>query len=949
MVEFQNINGQTNNITFLNKENQIQYYVSQELQELFNTISDLIPLSLVNKNKVKLLLDERKEIIWLKDSAENILVANKNYFEITGLNDADIHKKSDDYLFFPYQKDLLKNLTEYAKTIRKPIIIQGFKYSSTAVQNFPLVIYPFIDKQGKNYYFFYILSEAVSSTLREDSSIKILDNLKIPFIKIDLNKNIIESNSAFSKLIRNKETNNINEIFNSNTIERLDELLKTETEGKSIYIDDTFSLSSIEYCDYILRIFNDQNGYFYILFYPFKNHDDVKTILQHRGKMLDYYIQNSPEPIFVFEKESLKFLEINKSALNLYGYNRDEFLKLDLTDLYSPEDFQSLMESLKNSTNEKTTPIFKQKTKDGRDIYVQLTYNDFKYNDLESFFVIVKDITKNLWIENENKLLKEIIENSSDIIIETDEFGFIKSINSSVNSILGYDKDFLLDSSFSSLVPDDERRTINTNLFDVKINSIKELKTSIRKSDGQLLNVKITSIPVRNINEEISSFKIICKPEESEKAYEVQEVIKETILEKPAPAKSSPNNYSSLNSEFLSGVFHEILTPLNVIFGFTQEIVDGLEKPTPEQKEAADIISQNRIKLLDTMNSIVEYSELISTKSELKITEFRLVDLIERLEKQIKDIVSTFGIQFNLGKISTSLKVENDPEKLERVIIGLIKIVCRISQEKKIYLSTFALDQELFLLSVTDQYNSSSEYLTNTLNKIFNLQVEPRDVGAPRLTVHLTKFFMNLLKMKFVDKIKINNSIESGFLLPLKLIQTETQEYQVDKNLIESKQFVVSEIPEAASKTIADELNVSPDLKSEKIEEPKKSTIDLSTLTCLYIEDQIDSQVLFKVQLKELKEIVLAPSFEEALPHIESRKFDFIVIDINLEGEYNGLDALKLIRKIPGYEKTPIFASTAYILPGNKEKFIAAGFNNFIDKPIFKERIIQSLSEILSN
>jgi PAS domain S-box-containing protein len=664
--------------------------------------------------------------------------------------------------------------------------------------------------------------------------------------------------------------------------------------------------------------------------------------------MLDYYIQNSPEPIFVFDKESLKFLEINQSALNLYGYTREEFLRLDLTDLYSPEDFQSLMESLKNSVNEKTTPVFKQKTKDGKDIYVQLTYNDFKYNDLDSFFVIVKDITKNLWLESENKLFKELIENTSDIIIETDEFGFIKSINNSAISKLGYNLDYLLDSSFSSLVPDEERGIINSKLFNGKIKSLTELKTSVKKSNGQFIEANVISVPVKNLNDEINSFRLIITLEEKikEAVTEVREVIKEVIVEKPVPVASSQSGQSFLSSDFLSGVFHEILTPLNVIFGFTQEIVEGLDKPTPEQKEAADIISQNRIKLLDTMNSVVEYSELVSNNSHLNISEFSLVDVIEKLEKQAKDIANTFGIQFTLGKISSSLKVESDAEKLERVIIGLIKIVCRLSQEKKIYLSTFALDQELFLISVTDQYNSSTDYLTNTLNKIFNLQIEPRDVGAPRLTVHLTRFFMNLLKMKFVDKIKINDKVESGFLLPLKLKQTETFESQVDKNQLEAKQFVVSEIPEVVTKPVSDELKVSSSIKSSTQESPK---VDLSSLSCLYIEDQIDSQVLFKVQLKELKEIVVAPSFEEALPHLESRKFDFIVIDINLEGEYNGLDALKLIRKIPAYEKTPIFASTAYILPGNKERFIAAGFNSFIDKPIFKERIIQSLSEILSN
>lgn len=937
-----------NSISFLDKETEIQNYIPLSLQELFNSVSDIIPLSLVNKNKIKLLLDERKEIIWLKDSSDNIILANQNYFEAIGIKETDLQKKSEDYLFFPYQKDLLKNLTDYSKTIRKPILIQGIKYSSNTVQSYPLVIYPIVDKQGKNYVFFNILLQSIQISDFETNTRKNIKDIKIPFIKTDSNKNIIESNSTFNALFENRMLENLNDIFNQSVIEKLDDLLQSEIENKSIFIDNTFSLSGIENCDYILKLFNDNDGYIDILFYPFKHHEDVKIILSQRGKMLDYYIQNSPEPIFVFDKESLKFLEINQSALNLYGFTRDEFLKLDLTDLYSPEDFQSLMESLKNSAYEKTTPVFKQKTKNGNDIYVQLTYNDFKYNDLDSFFVIVKDITKNITLENENKLLNELIKNTSDVIIETDEFGFIKSINSSAISKLGYDKNSLIDSSFSSLVQDDERGIVNSNLFNRKNKSLTELKTSIKKSDGQFISAKIISIPVKNLNDEINSFKLLINLEDRNKeaVTEVREVIKEVIVEKPVPVESTQNGQNFLSSDFLSGVFHEILTPLNVIFGFAQEIVEGLEKPTPEQKEAADIISQNRIKLLDTMNSVVEYSELVSKSSHLNITEFSLVDVIEKLEKQAKDIANTYGIQFTLGKVSSSLKVESDAEKLERVIIGLIKIVCRLSQVKKIYLSTFALDQELFLISVTDQYNSSTEYLNSTLDKIFNLQVEPRDVGAPRLTVHLTRFFMNLLKMKFVDKIKINDKIESGFLLPIKLKQTETFEHQVDKNLIEAKQFVVSEITEEVAKPVSDDSKVSPSIKPLVEESPK---IDLSSLSCLYIEDQIDSQVLFKVQLKELKEIVVAPSFEEALPHLENRKFDFIVIDINLEGEYNGLDALKLIRRIPGYEKTPIFASTAYILPGNKERFIAAGFNSFIDKPIFKERIIESLSGILVN
>ena len=131
--------------------------------------------------------------------------------------------------------------------------------------------------------------------------------------------------------------------------------------------------------------------------------------------------------------------------------------------------------------------------------------------------------------------------------------------------------------------------------------------------------------------------------------------------------------------------------------------------------------------------------------------------------------------------------------------------------------------------------------------------------------------------------------------------------------------------------------------------EPVGRKNGISSLRCLYIEDQIDSQILFKVQMKELKNIQFAASFEEALPLLESHQFDFIVMDINLQGEYNGLDALKIIHQMTGFENIPVIAVTAYVLPGDKEKFIATGFTDFISKPIFREKLLESLNKIFVN
>jgi CheY-like chemotaxis protein len=68
-------------------------------------------------------------------------------------------------------------------------------------------------------------------------------------------------------------------------------------------------------------------------------------------------------------------------------------------------------------------------------------------------------------------------------------------------------------------------------------------------------------------------------------------------------------------------------------------------------------------------------------------------------------------------------------------------------------------------------------------------------------------------------------------------------------------------------------------------------------------------------------------------------------MDINLQGEYNGLDALRIIQKMPGYKDIPIIASTAYLQPGARDSFIAAGFSEFISKPLFRDKLLEMLKK----
>lgn len=1005
---------------------EVREYVDEELIDFFSEIGHLLPPTLLIQNRIKKLLDKRDEIIWLRDESGKLFVANKNYEDAIGIRIDELNNKNTDLLFFPYQSNLLRSTNEYLKLTRKAIVIEGLKFTSEKASGKSLVLLPVTDKYGKFYYSAAIISKSkVPAYENAQISGKIFSEFPLPILIIS-NKGIIQhTNEEFIKLVKENSgdllNRHIQQIFPYLLTENLSSFLESELNAEEFQIDENFNPVDLDYAKYTLKVKKhfDSHGKIENLILLFNRVDkpvDLENLIKQRGRMFDILIQKNPEPIFIYDKENLKFLEANEAALELYGYSRDEFLQLDLTDLYSPEDIQTLLDSFNESElDKKFSRPFRHRRKNGTTIFVEISRSEFKFNDKDAHFTIVRDVTDRIEKEKQTKILQAVFDSTSDPVIGTDSMGFIKFINKAVSERLGYSEKDLLDTSFVSLAKDDERGLVNTTLFQSSLKNPFTVRLAIKNSENHFIESEVIANPVFDVNNEIEFFTIVLKltsdtetkPETKEI---VKEIVKEVVVEKPVEVIKSKE---IPESSFLSGVFHELLTPLNVIFGFSQEIIDSLENPTPEQQEASEIINQNRIKLLDTMNSVIEYTEIIQKKSPIKIQTVSITELIDKIDRQIKDLVGVNDIQFGYGKISSSLSFETDKDKFERMISGLIKVIARITREKKIYFSAFSLDNDSFMISLSDQYGSISSYLSNTLEKLFAENCDPKDLGAPKLTTHLTKFFIDLLGGKFTKQVNFAGRTECGFIFPIRLAEKESferqetlqydlpLETQVEKSEeeynvpdiqqgtgVEAKsaeeispeeeefepvtpvsEILVSQLPESEKidkpeseqedelTEISKELDKDLEEVKEAVETPEPAasekqreiipqTLDLSKLNCLYIEDQVDSQILFKVQLKGLKDIQFAPSFEDALPLLDKQSFDFIVIDINLQGEYNGLDALKLIHKMPGYENTPIIAVTAYVLPGDKEKFIAAGFDDFIAKPIFREKMIDSLQKI---
>ena len=117
--------------------------------------------------------------------------------------------------------------------------------------------------------------------------------------------------------------------------------------------------------------------------------------------------------------------------------------------------------------------------------------------------------------------------------------------------------------------------------------------------------------------------------------------------------------------------------------------------------------------------------------------------------------------------------------------------------------------------------------------------------------------------------------------------------------------------------------------------------------TVLLVEDDKSSLEITKLFLKDVCKIEIAQDGFSAIKMAKEKKYPVILMDIGLGKSMNGIQATKEIRKIPGYENTPIGALTAYAMKGDREEFLAAGCNDYLSKPFDKPDLVKWVKGLL--
>ena len=117
----------------------------------------------------------------------------------------------------------------------------------------------------------------------------------------------------------------------------------------------------------------------------------------------------------------------------------------------------------------------------------------------------------------------------------------------------------------------------------------------------------------------------------------------------------------------------------------------------------------------------------------------------------------------------------------------------------------------------------------------------------------------------------------------------------------------------------------------------------------LVVEDNRETQLIIKAALRNNFDVQVESSASSALTALSKTNFDAILLDLNLSGDGDGKSILKEIRDGMKNHKVPVIITTAYDLNAEDKNFFDQNANAFLLKPLNKETLLKSISNLLPN
>lgn len=383
-------------------------------------------------------------------------------------------------------------------------------------------------------------------------------------------------------------------------------------------------------------------------------------------------------------------------------------------------------------------------------------------------------------------------------------------------------------------------------------------------------------------------------------------------------AKEKAETAARVKTSILANMSHEVRTPMVSIMGYSELIYH--ENIDQNIRELVEKIIFGSRRLLSTMDLILDMSRLESGKVIAKSESFDLVELMKKTARFYTLIARDKGLELELQTPRDRPVVIQDKNTLEQALHNILNNAIKFTEKGKIeiHIPKFPVSSGTVEILVKDTGIGIPDKLKDVIFENFRQASEGqgRMYEGTGLGLSVSKKLMEITGGDLI----LLKSDSTGSIFRLSFpVQVERFLPQLPEDFNQGSDKVISGV---------------------EADPAKKYRI-------LIVEDEVLNSTIIREHLKVQYFVDVADSGEAALGMLEIGQYDLILADINLGGGMTGVELATIVKADPRVSGIPVIAMTAYALEGDMEEFLAAGCDDYISKPFFRQDILNLLKKHL--
>lgn len=377
---------------------------------------------------------------------------------------------------------------------------------------------------------------------------------------------------------------------------------------------------------------------------------------------------------------------------------------------------------------------------------------------------------------------------------------------------------------------------------------------------------------------------------------------------------------------FFSNISHEFRTPLTLLLGPVQDLLNENTLPA-EAKEKAEVAYRNGLRMQRLVNTLLDFSRIEARRMEPELQAVDIVSFTEDLASNFRSAIEKAGMQLYIQKQLPQIFVAIDPDMWEKVILNLLSNAFKYSKQGSITVSISKSDNSA-IVSVAD---TGIGIATDELEKVFERFYRSQNTGgrSQEGTGIGLAMVRELVKLQH-GHITVDSELGRGskFIIEIPVLQKGEQ--------LKSNEQIS---PTAQVETYVQEASQWMGERDHLFSHASTVSENEKKFTVLLADDNADMRLYAQRLLSQDYHVLLAADGEEAYGLALEKKPDLILSDIMMP-RLDGFGLLQRLKSTLVASTIPVIFLSARAGEEARVEGIQAGADDYLTKPFSSKELL---------